>query len=645
MKIFRFLSLLAALLSIQGAPPELIGPYGGSASVVQVDPHERGVVVAATSNALLFGSKNSGDSWSRLPFPAELRATLHAFVIAPTSLYLVGLANNGHEYSGLLLSPDRGQNWYRPETLAHKDVWSIAVWPRDPSVIAVGTADGVYLTRDIGEHWTRISPELNSALMPVVSLDFDPLDSQVLYAGTPHLPWKTTDGGQTWRPAHIGMQDDSDVFSIHVDPNRPNQVFATACSGVYRSSNRGFTWVKLASARDASYRTYQIAQDPIDPKTLLAGTTRGLEKSTDLGITWRKISSVATRSIAFDPNQSNRVYVAADEAGLFRSDDLGESLRPIDQGFCNRHVASLAALGSTLYASSTSDGSAGFFRGSRGADWQSIGLGPAVVGQQVIKTIPLDPAHLYVLTPRTVLLSQDGGQTWSAIGPRFAATLADLVAPGHDGRELVIAASDGVYFTEDGGFKWQRARMNSEHAMIRSLVALGSHSVAAMTQRSVLVSFDLQNYRTVSSPAADSEIYALIATEHGDLLAATSRGLRRSEDVGTTWQSVRGILGGSTVSAICKHPLNPKLLLASRFGTIYKSDDDGITWGAINIPGQALPSIRSLIIPPGMPDSVLAVTHSQGVFAVDLDQDGWTECPARNCGVVRLQIRQSGTGK
>ena len=62
-------------------------------------------------------------------------------------------------------------------------------------------------------------------LNPIVSLTFDSRDSKILYAGTPHLAWKTSDGGTTWQLIHERMLDDSDVFSILVDNQRRQQDF------------------------------------------------------------------------------------------------------------------------------------------------------------------------------------------------------------------------------------------------------------------------------------------------------------------------------------------------------------------------------------------------------------------------------------
>src|SRR3984957_17547893 len=219
---------LATLSSPLWAGWDAIGPFGGSAAVVQVDSRHRGTVFAATSNAQIFRSDNGGDSWRPIPFPAQFRATLHAFVLDPqnvdsqnadpqnSGVYLAGLSSDTPEYSGIFRSADGGLTWKRISEGDLQAVWSIAIWPRDSRVLAAGTEDGVFVSRDAGENWSRVTLP-GGGPKPVVSLAFDPADSKILYAGTPHLPWKTVDGGATWNSIHTGMLDDSAVFSIHVD--------------------------------------------------------------------------------------------------------------------------------------------------------------------------------------------------------------------------------------------------------------------------------------------------------------------------------------------------------------------------------------------------------------------------------------------
>ena len=73
----------------------------------------------------------------------------------------------------------------------------------------------------------------------IESIAIDPKDPNVVYAGTWHLAWKTPDGGANWEHINKGMIDDSDVFSVIVDHSNPQNVFASACSGIYKSTTAG----------------------------------------------------------------------------------------------------------------------------------------------------------------------------------------------------------------------------------------------------------------------------------------------------------------------------------------------------------------------------------------------------------------------
>ena len=346
----QVLIFLAAAYAMGGGWDPL-GPFGGSAAIVQVDRHHPGGLLAATSNAQVFRSEDSGDSWKPLPFPAQMRATLHALEVDHQNpgVYLVGLSSETPKYSGIMRSSDSGLTWKRIPEPGLRAIWSVAIWTQDSRVIAAGGENGLWLTRDGGETWERLTPWDDPKMNPIVSLAFDPWDSKILYAGTPHLAWKTADGGATWQLIHERMLDDSDVFSILIDDRRRQRIFAATCGGIYRSADGGAGWMKLNEAKDASFRTYHIAQNPLEPNVLLAGTSLGLVKSVDSGNTWRRLSAQSTRWIAFDPARPNRVFIATDEAGLFRSDDAGESLQAINQGFSNRRFAALAAVKNALY--------------------------------------------------------------------------------------------------------------------------------------------------------------------------------------------------------------------------------------------------------------------------------------------------------
>jgi len=330
----------AAVVLTHWMLPPLCGQAGvtlaSSMTVIQADPHHRGTLLAGTARALLFRSRDKAESWTPLPFPAALRATLHAMLIDPVrpNVYVVAVSSEIPLYAGIFRSVDEGATWQQLNDLRQKQVWSLAFWAADARVIAAGTQEGVFLTRDGGETWTRISSPGLAGPWPVVSLAFDPSDSDIVYAGTPHLAWKTTDGGATWRRIHRGMQEDSDVFSIDVDWNRPKRLFAGACSGIYRSLDGGGTWVSLERAVGAQFRTYVVTQDPRSANVVYAGTSTGLLQSPDVGRTLRRLSPRMARSIAFDPTDPRRIFVATDQ-GILRSEDGGTHFMEANQGLGN----------------------------------------------------------------------------------------------------------------------------------------------------------------------------------------------------------------------------------------------------------------------------------------------------------------------
>src|SRR3954451_9987078 len=84
------------------------GPFGGSAAVVVADPHSSKTFLAGTRNALLFRTRDGGESWTPVPFPPELQSTLNALVIDPGTpgVYLAAVSSDSPRYSGILRSTD-----------------------------------------------------------------------------------------------------------------------------------------------------------------------------------------------------------------------------------------------------------------------------------------------------------------------------------------------------------------------------------------------------------------------------------------------------------------------------------------------------------------------------------------------------------
>jgi photosystem II stability/assembly factor-like uncharacterized protein len=617
---FIFTAFGQAQQSTQWIP---MGPFGGSAVVVQVDVSRPGTVVAASNNGLLFRSRNHGDSWQPLAFPAQLRSTLHAFVVTPNA-YLVGVSSDTKEISGLYRSTDQGVTWTQIAGLKSKEVWSIAVANADGGTLAAGTRDGVYLSTDSGSNWKHISPPDNTELAPVVSLAFDPKDASSIYAGTPHLPWKTADGGATWQSIHTGMIDDSDVFSINVDSVDPQRVFASACSGIYRSDNAAGLWHKMNAAPGVSYRTYIIRQDPNNRNLVYAGTTFGLQRSTDGGANWHRVSSDATRWIAFDPATPGRVFIATDEAGLLRSDDAGETFTAINNGFCNRQLPAFTATPDAVVTASIYDQVHGGVYAMKAGQqqWERTAPASGIPAQllQLESRARDGKIELFALSYTSILTSSDLGKKWSQI-PEPARGLKINAFIGN------FAATEAGLFHSDYPAKTWTLVDPIGTQKVHLLTPIGTAGLAAATASAIFISENGSQWKTTAPLPISGTIYNVAPAGGRSLIAGTSSGLIRSDDLGASWEPVTWGLGPSSVSAVCQHPLHPQTVFAAQYGVVYQSDDGGNNWRAISPSRQAsavdIEVIKALAVLPGSrdsgsPDRLLALTQSQGTFALPL---------------------------
>ena len=600
------------------------GPFGGDAAVVRVVPTVPGMVVAAARNGLLFLSTNGGAGWSNISFTGQFTGALHALEIdpRPKGAWYVGIEGDHAWTSGVYKTTDQGRTWNLLPGLTGKAVWSLALSPQHPDVIAAGAADGVFRSDDAGAHWIRISPESNPDLRPVVSLAFDPASDTVLYAGTTHLPWKTTDGGATWKSIHTGMLDDSDVFSIQVDAKNPQTVYASACSGVYRSPDGASHWTKFTTPPGA-FRTYFVAVDPRAEGVVFAGTSEGLLRTGDSGHVWRQVSGHAVRSIAFDNNVAGRIFFASSTGGILVSTDGGKTLRETNFGFTNRNFTVLTGAGGVVYANSVYEpGSGGVYRtDDLGLRWSHAGEEPA--GQEILamSAVPEQPATLFAAGYHGVMKSVDGGKSWvtekALSGAADAGHITSLVAL--NASTLLIATERGVF--RSAGASWLPVTPAGLYR-VQSLQRSGKSTVAALAGQKAFVSADGGvEWKECAEPSPTAVWYGLAfdgASGSGfntTALAATSEGMFRSNDGCSTWTRVTQGLQTETVSVVLFHPTRAGEAFASQGGRVFSSGDAGLHWYPLNDEGRGASWPSALLVLPAAPERLFALFPRRGIFS------------------------------
>ena len=102
-------------------------------------------------------------------------------------------------------------------------------------------------------------------------------------------------------PFARGMIDDSDVFSIAIDPSHPEQNLRQRLQRNLSQRNRRRR-LEIIEWRAQNLPTHPHHRGrPCAAGGLYAGTTSGLLKSVNGGVLWRQMSKLQINSIAFSP--------------------------------------------------------------------------------------------------------------------------------------------------------------------------------------------------------------------------------------------------------------------------------------------------------------------------------------------------------
>jgi ligand-binding sensor domain-containing protein len=404
----------------------------------------------------------------------------------------------------------------------------------------------------------------------------------VIYAGTWHLAWKTTDGGKHWVNLKQGVIEDSDVFSIIVDPKQPSTVYLSACSGIYKSVNSGGQFTggvgvnKSQGIPSTARRTRVLMQDPNNLDTVFAGTTEGLYRTFDAGKYWVQTtnSDVIVNDVYIDPQNSKHVLLATDRRGVLASEDGGDSFVPANKGFSARQITAYsgdAQHAATVYVGVVNDKDSGgvFVSHTGGLSWTHLSagldghdvfsLGQAPDGTMLAGTehgmyrlrdslwqrVGDDaamPAQRPGVLPSTIVKS--GKRPVQGRRPAKAAN-AQVLLQGFDGSvygfaatgdAVVAATSQGVLRSTSNGATWSAAvGLPIEEWRF---VAAAKGMVVAASLRTIEASTDgAMTWKPIALPPKMTQIYALSVDGQGEVWVGDHDGVYVSADRGATWQA------------------------------------------------------------------------------------------------------------
>lgn len=213
----------------------------------------------------------------------------------PTTLYFGGnhvfrLTDRGDRWERI--SPDLSSRAIEKietvgsEAETHGTVVSLAESPKAAGMLWAGTDDGlIHLTRDGGKNWTNVTPK-QVAGRYIAKIEPSHHDAQTCYVAvdghrndnfTPEILC-TADAGQTWASVagDLPRGPSGDVVKVvREDPVNRDVLFAGTERAAFFSTNRGKNWVRLNGDPDApTLPTVAVDDLVIHPRQrdLVAGT-------------------------------------------------------------------------------------------------------------------------------------------------------------------------------------------------------------------------------------------------------------------------------------------------------------------------------------------------------------------------------------
>jgi photosystem II stability/assembly factor-like uncharacterized protein len=577
-----------------------LGPDGGDARSLTLDPHNPDHLFLGTSTGDIFVSSDTGRNWSRF---AHL-GTGDDYVIDhiaidpqnPEFMYVATWSVDNQQAGDLFRSHDGGKSWETVPAMHGKSIRAMSIAASDSKILVSGTLEGVFRSNDGGKNWQKISSSTQE-IRNVESIAIDPKDPNTVYAGTWHLAWKTADGGAVWKHINQGMIDDSDVFSVIVDSSNPSVVFASACSGIYKSQNRGDQFQKIQGIPFSARRTRVLKQDPSNPAIVYAGTTEGLWKSIDSGKTWKRVSNpeIVVNDVMVDPRNSQRVLLATDRAGVLTSNDGGQNWTASNHGYTHRYVTAILADtkdADTIYVGVVNDREQGgvFISHNGGRNWMQKSAG--LDGRDVFTLKQASSGELIAGTNRGMFMLARNAAVWKPIdiveepGSKSAgkpATHSVLTARVNDveitPKRWYAATSAGFYISWNEGKSWSGGPVlgKSDFVAVQAdgdLIVLTTHSGVLVSTNDGAVWQESSNL----SPFV-SGIRGVTITPDKQIMIASREGAFRSHNQGGNWEHMRNGLLEKNISSIIYDAGSRKLLATStETGVVFESQDGGQSW-------------------------------------------------------------------
>jgi hypothetical protein len=427
--------------------------------------------------------------------------------------------------------------------------------------------------------WISVGPDNFSGR--IKSLAIDPTNRNVLYAGAADGGvWKSTNAGWTWT-ALMFTESAMAIGAIAVAPSNSNVIYAATGedtgiwnpsypgNGVYRSVDAGSNWTLLGSVKIGSglvkkyTRCTKVLVHPGSPNHVFVASATGLWRSTNAmsGDDWSLVLPGHMCDALWDPVQTNRVWAAIWNDGVWQSNDGGDNWNRCGQG------TPVTKDGQTFLVGALPSGAdAGWIKlaqgrdGAGGTDFLAAKLGK---------------------NSGDVYRCRDAGVTWDLVAQELDDTdyneWTTIIAIHPKNHDIMFAGGAKLLRTTDGKtFKLTRRTHDDHHQLVFD--PLDPNICYVATDGGVFRSTDAgATWIERSSRLVATQFYSVGIGQQAFLLggATQDQGIL-AYDYGTTW---RDTLAGNEGGFFVVDPNNSANVYACPWDHgLRRSRDGGFTW-------------------------------------------------------------------
>jgi len=218
--------------------------------------------------------------------------------------------------------------------------------------------------------------------------------------------------------------------------------------------------------------------------------------------------------------------------------------------------------------------------------------------------------------------SDDAGKTWETIPAMHGKSIRAMAIAPSDSKTLVAGALDGVFRSTDGGKSWQKISASSQEIHNIESIAIDPKNTNVVYAGTWHLAWKTDdggaNWRHISKGMIDdSDVFSIIvdSTNPSVVFASACSGIYKSQSAGDSFSKIQGIPFSARRTRVLKQdPSNSAIVYAGTTEGLWKTADAGKTWTRVTNPEVV---VNDVMVDPRNSQRVMLATDRAGVLASD----------------------------